>query len=319
MSQPTVASAGPRTEGQPEAHGSLALHRRLRTQEAIAGWLFVLPVFLGIAIFEFGPFVATLGLSFFDWDIVRQPRFVGLDNFIKLFTNDNLYWTAVRNTVYFAVGTIIPGFFLALLLAVALNQKLKGVSVYRALFYLPTVTSTVAVATVWAFVYNSNFGLLNSLLAYANIPPISWLGDPRLAMPSLMIMSIWKGLGYYMVLFLAGLQGIPEEYYEAAKIDGASAWQRFRNITFPLLSPTSFFVLVLKVITAAQAFDAMYIMTQGGPAYATYPLLLFIYERAFVSLQMGYASAAGTTLFLAIFAVTLWQLQLQRRWVHYDL
>lgn len=292
---------------------------RARVQEAVAGWLFVLPVFLGIMVFEFGPFVGTLLLSFFDWDVVQAPRFVGLTNFKKLFFEDALYWTAVGNTVYFAVGTIVPGFFLSLFLAVGLNQRLKGVSIYRTLFYLPSITSIVAVAAVWSFVYNSNFGLINSVLAYANIPPVPWLGHPTWAMPSLIAMAVWKGVGYYMVLFLAGLQSIPEEYYEAAKIDGASAWRRFWHVTFPLLSPTSFFVLVLKVITAVQAFDAMYIMTQGGPAFSTYPLLFLMYEKAFVNLRMGYASAAGATLFLAVFGLTLFQLRLQRRWVHYDL
>src|SRR5262245_52843799 len=290
----------------------------LRRQDAIAGVLFVLPLAIGLLVFELGPFLATVGLSFFVWDIVRPPQWIGVENFVQLCTTDPVYWIAVRNTLAYTVGTVVPGFFVSLLLAVALNQKLKGTSVYRMLFYMPSITSVVAVSAVWALVYNSNFGLINLVLGQLGVPPIAFLGSPDLALPSIIVMSIWRQAGYFMVLFLAGLQGIHEEYYEARKIDGASAWQRFWRVTFPLISPTSFFVIVLKIIWAVQVFDAMFVMTAGGPAYATYPLLMLLYESAFLRLQMGYASAAGTTLFLALFAVTLLQLRLQRRWVHYQ-
>jgi multiple sugar transport system permease protein len=281
-------------------------------------WAFVLllPTFLGLTI-VIGSVLGGLGISFTQWDIMTKPEWVGIQNYVSMFQDDELFRKSLINTFYFTLGVVPLGTLLSLLAAVVMNQQLRGQTFFRTVYFLPTVCSGIAIALLWAWLYNTQFGLINSMLRTIGLPKISWLGDKRIAMPSVIIMTIWRGLGYSMILFLAGLQGIPQEYYEAATIDGASRWQLFRRITLPLLSPTTFFVIILSMIGSFQVFEATYIMTQGGPYYATYTMVLLIFNQGFLWFRMGYASALAYILFAIILAVTLVQIKFEGRWVHY--
>ena len=279
-------------------------------------FLFLLPTFLGLTI-VLGSVVGGFIISLTRWDILTPPEWVGIGNYLAIFREDELFRKSLFNTLYFTVGVVPLGTIFSLIAAVIMNQNLKGRSLFRTVYFLPTVCSGIAIALLWAWLYNAQFGLINALLRSVGLPKVAWLGDSRYAMPSVIIMSIWRGLGYNMILFLAGLQGIPQEYYEAATIDGASRWQIFRRITVPLLSPTTFFVVVLSLIGSFQVFEATYIMTQGGPYYATYTMVLLIFIQGFQWFRMGYASALAYILFAIILAVTLLQLRLEKRWVHY--
>ncbi len=293
--------------------GSLRAQRR---REVIEAYLYLLPTFVGLALFSLGAIIASFGISFTDWDILQPAHWVGLSNYVRLFTTP-LVWQIFGNTFYYTVVIVPVGAALALGLALALNRGLRGIVVLRSLYFLPVISSTVAVSLVWGWLYNQQFGLINYLLSLVGITGPAWLADTTTAMPSIIIMSIWKGLGYNMVIFLAGLQGIPQEMYEAAKIDGAGAWARFRYVTWPLVSPTTFFVVVLSTIAAFQVFDQTYVMTAGGPAYSTTTLALFIYQNAFQWFHMGYAAALSYILFVAVAAVTLIQFRAQGRFVFY--
>ena len=290
---------------------------RVVNSDAVAGYVLLLPTLIGLALFSLGPVVASALLSFSRWDGLTAPVWTGMENYRLLFT-DPLFWTALRNTAYYTVGSVVPAIVLSLLLALAVNQKIKGVVFFRTLFFLPVVSPPVAIAILWGWLYNAQYGLINAALDRLSLPPVQWLAEPSTAMPSIIIMSIWSGLGYNMVLFLAGLQGIPQELYEAATIDGANRWALFRFVTVPLLSPTTFFNLVLSMIGAFQLFDYVYVLTQGGPMYSTLSIVLYIYQMAFQNFKMGYASALAYVLFVIIAVVTFVQFRLQRRWVHYE-
>jgi multiple sugar transport system permease protein len=297
----------------PRRVGSLRAQRR---REVIEAYLYLLPTFVGLILFSLGAIVVSVGISFTDWDVLQPPHWVGLSNYVRLFGTP-LNWQVFGNTFYYT-GVIVPvGTALALGLALALNRGLRGIVLLRSLYFLPVISSTVAVSLVWGWLYNQQFGLINYLLSVVGITGPAWLADTRTAMPAVIIMSIWKGLGYNMVIFLAGLQGIPQELYEAAAIDGAGAWARFRYVTLPLVSPTTFFVVVLSTIAAFQVFDQTYVMTGGGPAYSTTTLALFIYQNAFQWFHMGYAAALSYVLFVAVAVVTLVQFRVQGRFVFY--
>jgi multiple sugar transport system permease protein len=297
----------------PRRVGSLRAQRR---REMIEAYLYLLPTFVGLILFSLGAIVVSVGISFMDWDILQPPHWVGLSNYVRLFSTP-LNWQVFGNTLSYT-GVIVPvGTALALGLALALNRGLRGIVLLRNLYFLPVISSTVAVALVWGWLYNQQFGLINYLLSVVGITGPAWLADTRTAMPAVIIMSIWKGLGYNMVIFLAGLQGIPRELYEAAAIDGAGAWAQFRYVTLPLVSPTTFFVVVLSTIAAFQVFDQTYVMTGGGPAYSTTTLALFIYQNAFQWFHMGYAAALSYVLFAAVAVVTLVQFRVQGRFVFY--
>jgi multiple sugar transport system permease protein len=297
----------------PRRVGSLRAQRR---REVIEAYLYLLPTFVGLILFSLGAIVVSVGISFTDWNILQPPHWVGLSNYVRLFSTP-LNWQVFGNTLYY-MGVIVPvGTALALGLALALNWGLRGIVLLRSLYFLPVISSTVAVSLVWGWLYNQQFGLINYLLSLVGITGPAWLADTRTAMPAVIIMSIWKGLGYNMVIFLAGLQGIPQELYEAAAIDGAGAWARFRYVTLPLVSPTTFFVVVLSTIAAFQVFDQTYVMTGGGPAYSTTTLALFIYQNAFQWFHMGYAAALSYVLFAAVAVVTLVQFRVQGRFVFY--
>lgn len=283
------------------------------------GWvlLFLLPSLSGLAVFSLTPIVASLGLTLFDWDLLTPPRFIGLDNFSELFTSDD-FWAALGHTLYFIAGYIPLVLVLALGLALILNQKLRGIMLYRAAFYLPVVSAWVAVALLWKWIFNPKFGLVNYLLGLIGIAGPGWLFDPNWAMPAIILTSVWKDIGFVMVMFLAGLQGIPADYYEAAAIDGADRWQSFWSITRPLLAPTTFFALIISLINSFQVFDQVWIMSGGGPAGATTVLVEQIVKNAFSYSRMGYASALSWVLFLLVFAATAVQMRLQQTWVSYE-
>lgn len=289
---------------------------KLRRQEERWAYLFLLPQYLGLLCFVLGPVVVTLFLSFSEWNLVAPPRWIGLQNYQVSFQTD-VFWQTWRNTIYYVVVSVAGGIVFSLALALALNEKLRGVTLYRGIYFLPVVTSAVAVSMVWRWLYNPEFGLFNAVLTTIGLPTLPWLNSLKWAMPSVIIMSIWQTVGYNMVIFLAGLQGIADQFYEAAEMDGATAWQKFRHITLPLLSPTTFFILITATIGAFQAFNQIYIMTNGGPANATRVILLHIYILAFRLFKIGEASAVSWVLFLILFILTLINFFVARKWVHY--
>jgi multiple sugar transport system permease protein len=283
----------------------------------MVGYLFVAPLILGLLVFTYGPVLAAFVLSFTKGDYISTPKFIGLGNYVALW-DDKLFWQSLRNTLYYVAGVVPAGMVLSLLLALAMNQKLRGIVFFRTIFFLPTISSSVAISLMWLWIYNPEFGVFNFLLDQVGIKGPAWLSTPQWAMPAVIIMAVWRGLGYNMLIYLTGLQGIPEVYYEAASIDGADSWAKFWNITVPLLSPTTFMLLILSVIGAFQVFEYTYVMTQGGPVYATLTLVLHVYNNAFRNFQMGYASALAYVLFFMLLGLTVLQFRLQRRWVHYE-
>src|SRR5688572_9041300 len=289
----------------------------LATREALAAYLFILPSFLGFAIFLLVPMVMSAGLSLYDWELLRPPVFIGLENYRDLI-RDPLFVKVLVNTAYYAFGLVPLNIVISLSLALWLNTRLRGLGFYRLAFFLPVVTVTVAVSLIWKWMYEPRVGIVNAALGVFGISGPNWLADPFWAMPSLIILGLWKGFGYNMVLFLAGLQGIPSSFYEAAMIDGANAWQRFWKITLPLLSPAMFLAVVLTIISSFQIFDQAFVMTAGGPSNATNTIVLYIFQNGFLFFKMGYASAIAWALFAVIFTFTLIQMWLQRHWVQYE-
>jgi multiple sugar transport system permease protein len=283
-----------------------------------AAYGFLAPALVLIFIFFFLPVVAALLLSFTDFDLyavgdLSNARWVGLRNYVQLLTLP-LFWQALRNTFYFALvgGPLSIGVSLAA--ALLLNNKLvrfKGL--FRTIYFAPFVTTLVAVAIVWRYLYHTRYGLLNYGLGALGMEPVDWLGDPRWAMPAIILMTVWKSFGYNMLIFIAGLQAIPEELYEAARIDGASAWQRFRHVTMPGLAPTLVFVTVITMIGFFQLFVEPYVMTSGGPLRSTTSVVLLMYEEGFRWWRMGHAAAVAFILFVVILSATLVQLAVQKR------
>lgn len=280
----------------------------LRLRRAAAAWTFLAPSFVHLLVFSVGPILFSAWLSFHEWNLIEPARpFVGLQNYREL-AADAAFWNAVRNTAVYVL--FVPaGMALGLALALLVHRERPGVRWLRAAFFLPYVTSFVAISLVWKWMFEPDFGILNQVLGALGLPGSPWLTSPRTALPSLMLMSIWMYAGYMMVLFLAGLQAIPASLHEAARIDGANAWQRFRHITLPLLKPTTLFVLVTMVIFMFQVFTAVYVMTEGGPLHATDVLVYHIYRNAWEYLRMGYASAMAWVLFAIVFIATLVQLR----------
>ncbi|HVX80917.1 MAG TPA: sugar ABC transporter permease [Devosiaceae bacterium] len=291
---------------------------RLARSEERAAWLFLLPSFVLFAVFTAWPVLSALLISFSSWDLFNPPRLIFLDNYFNLW-NDPIFRQVLGNTAYYVAAVVPLQMLFGLLCALGLNRGLRGQAFFRVVYFLPVVTSTVAVGLIWAWLFNSNFGLINmglSLLGISDLP--RWLVSSGWAMPAVIIVSVWQGLGYPMVLFLAGLQNIRPELYEAAAIDGASGWTRFRHITLPLLSPMTFFVLIVSIIGSFQVFELVYVMTKAGPSNATNTLVYYIYQNGFMFYRMGYASAAAMVLFLIVLVATLIQYRLQDRWVHYE-
>jgi len=278
--------------------------------------MFLLPNFIGFIIFTGIPIVYSFGLSFTEWDLLSVPKFIGFNNYSTLI-QDKEFWLSLRNTLKFIVGYLPLVMATALGIALLLNKKIKMKTFFRAAYFIPVVTSWVAVSLIWKWLLNPSYGLVNYGLSLLGITGPAWLQDPAWAMPSIIITSVWKDIGFIMVMFLAGLQGIPETYYEAAEIDGAGPLRKFWNITLPLLAPTTFFAFVISLINSFQVFDQVLIMTNGGPAGSTTVLVQQIYNNAFRYYKMGYAAAISWILFLLVFVVTYIQIKLQKRWVDY--
>lgn len=297
--------------------GSSSQPRSLIRSEALWGYLLIAPLMLGWLVFFALALGASFVISFTEWNILSPPEWVALDNYTRLL-KDPLFLKALLNTAYFAVLYVPLSLALSLGLAVALNTQLRFRSFYRAIYFLPFLTMPVANAAVWKWLYHPTNGLINHGLSALGLPTPAWLAEPATAMPAVVAMLVWHIAGYNMVIFLAGLQGISREFYEAAQLDGARAWQRFWYITLPLLTPTTFFLLIISLMAALKEFDAIFVMTQGGPANSTRTIVYYIYDEAFRNLRMGYGTALSWVLFLIIFAITLFQFRLQRRWVHYQ-
>lgn len=294
-------------------------YHRVTTKQEIEFYLAISLWMIGFVLFTGGPILAALVISFTQWQIIDAPRWIWLGNYVQLFFHDKLFWSAVVNTAYYVAVSVPLGVIGSVLVAVLLNQKVYGVALFRTIFYLPSVTSGVAMAILWVWLFNPEVGLINSALRFVGLPGPGWLNDEHWAMPALIIMSLW-GVGGNMVVLLAGLQGIPQHLYEAAKLDGASAWAEFRHITLPMLSPVIFFVLVVSTIGAFQIFTNVYVMTggTGGPGTATLVYVLYLYQNAFQYLKMGYAAAMAEILFLVILGLTVGQFVMARRWVYYE-
>lgn len=275
--------------------------------------LFLGPALIGAGAFLIGPILASLALAFADWDLLTPARFAGLGNFQKML-NDPEFWAALRHTLTFIVGYVPPVMLLGFLVAVALNSRIPGRGLLRAMYFLPVVTSWVAVGLVWKWLLNPQYGLINTTLARVGLEGPAWLFDPNWAMAAVILTSLWKDLGFVMTILIAGLQNIPREYYEAAAIDGASQTQLQRFVTLPLLAPAIFFALTISLINAFQVFDQVYVMTGGGPAGATTVLIERIVKNAFSYSQMGYAAAMSWVLFLLVFATSFLISRLRGRW-----
>ena len=275
--------------------------------------LWLVPILGLLILFSVFPILASFYLSFFDFQMLQPLKFVGLNNFIYAFTRDIVFHQTILNTIYFAAVSVPLGMAISLIIAQLIFGRKHLQSFWRTVYFLPVVTPVVAIAIVWRFIYQpSKFGFLNSLLANVGINPISWINSQAWVIPSLIFLSIWAGLGYNMVLFLAGLGGIPSTFYEAAKIDGANEWQMFWGITIPLLSPTILFTTITGTISAMQIFSIPYIMTRGGPENASRMWVMWIQEVGFAQFRMGYASSLAVLFFIFILALTFIQLRLLR-------
>lgn len=282
----------------------------------IDAYIFISPTVIGLLVFLLGPIVASAFLSFTEYNILNDPKWIGMRNYTKLF-QDGLFWQALRVSVIYAVVSVPLGLILSLFAAILLNQKFRGVTALRAIYYMPSIISGVAVAMLWRWLFNSQFGMINILLGYVGIQGPMWLTDERWALPAVIIASLW-GLGGAMLIFLAGLQGIPGELYEAAEIDGATQVSQFRHITLPMISHVTFFNLVLGIIGALQLFTDAYVMTGGGPNNATLFLSLYLYRNAFLYLNMGYASAMAWVIFAIVLVLTLVVFKSSPLWVYYE-
>jgi multiple sugar transport system permease protein len=308
------AAAGERPrsgEPAPGRRGPLDSERRW-------AWLFLAPALIGLAILSAGPILATLAISFTDWDLLTPPTWVGLDNFAELLETPR-FWRALQNTLFYTLLSVPLGMAIALLLAMGLDQAIRGIAWIRTMYFLPLVTSAVAVGLVWLWIYAPAGGLLNVFLSTFGVPPQRWVSDPFWAMPAIIAMSIWQGLGINIIIFLAGLQAIPQEYHDAASVDGAGRWARFRRVTLPLLTPSIFFTGILSLIGALQVFDQVYVLARPDkPTNATITLVYYIFDEGFSFFRMGRASAASWILFLIAAGLTIVYFRLQRRWVHYQ-
>lgn len=287
------------------------LYEKFVNTQSAAGWIFILPALFGTVIFILIPVVCSFGLSFTEWDLLNPIKFVGFENYSLLF-RDNLFYKILLNTVVFAFSTSILGVIIPLILASILNSKIRGSEFFKTAYFLPFITPMVVIGIVWAWIFDPNIGLLNQFLHIH----INWLYDSKFAMPALIIVSVWKLVGYNMIIFLSSLSAISQSLFEAAKIDGANSFQTFKNVTVPLLSPTIFFVVIITAVSSFQVFDLIYLMTQGGPFDSTNVLVYSIYKNAFEYFDVGKASAIAYVLFVIILILTLLQWHFRKKLVY---
>ncbi len=288
-------------------------------REAFVGYLFILPTYIGFVIFILYPLIESMRISFQEFSLLRGSTYVGLDNYVQMFADARLRIVYV-NTIIFTLFAVFFNAGIGLLLAVMLNRRLPTLmrNLYRSIFFFPVLIAHTYIAVIWRFLYQQDTGVINYYLGVLGIDPIPWLSNTHWAMAAIIILDVWKNTGFAMLVFLAGLQSIPHEYYEAAQLDGANERQLFFRITIPLLSPTIFFILVIFMIGALQVFDTIIVLTAGGPGDATRSVVLYIYEIAFRTFNMGYAAAVSMTLFAIILVLTALQFWISRRWVHYE-
>jgi multiple sugar transport system permease protein len=291
---------------------------RTRRRENLYGYLFLIPWLVGFWGLFVGPAIASIYFSFTAYEVITPPRWIGTGNYVQMFTRDSLFWPSLWRTFYYA-GVAVPlGVLGSMIVAILLNAKVRGVTIFRTLFFMPSLVPIVATAVLFTWLLNTQWGIVNVWLRRMGVMPPGWFTDRRWAIPSLIIMNLWGSIGgTRMIIFLAGLQGIPDELYDAASIDGAGAWGRVRNVTIPLLTPTIFFNLVLGIIGALQVFEAAFIATEGGPAFATWFYGLHLWKHAFDYWNMGYAAALAWFFALVIVALTIVQQRMSTRWVFY--
>jgi ABC-type sugar transport system permease subunit len=275
------------------------------------------PTLLGLLFFTLGPLVFAVYISFTDWSLLGSPTWVGLTNFKQLF-GDSTFWTAWVNTLYYTGVSVPLSMIVGLAIALLLNRKLPGMAVFRVLFFVPMTIGVVASGLLWSWMFNPQYGVLNYLFHFVGLGPFHWLTSSQMSMPSIILVGVWRALGFNIIVFLAGLQAIPQELYDAAYIDGAGGVRRFWNVTIPLLSPTIFFSALIGIIMSFQVFEQTYVMTQGGPGNSTLTIIYFVFQQGFSYLRMGYASAASVTFFVVLSVGTALMLRMQSRLVHYE-
>jgi len=298
---------------------SATRRRRYNRKEALIGYLFILPSIIGFTVFVLYPLFSSAYYSLTQWDGIKDPVFVGFKNYIYMFTKDPSFIPSLQATILFAILSVPSSLILGLLLAVMLNRALPGVRLFRTILYLPAVLPSIATLTLWKFIYNPQVGLANQVLEFLHLPTSTWLGSYQMALPSIVIVGLW-GVGATMIIFLAGLQAVPQELYEAAKLDGAGAFNLFLRITIPMISPILFLQLVMQIIGALQAFNQAMVLTGGGPGFTTDLLMYSIYQHGFGNLgqfpQLGYATAQVWVLFIMIIIVTIFTFRLSSMWVY---
>ncbi|HYP43812.1 MAG TPA: sugar ABC transporter permease [Propionibacteriaceae bacterium] len=316
----SVADPSARSWHQPpEGQRKRSRLSKNKTREALAGYLFVAPGLLHFLVFTVYLLAMALVMSTWVWDLLTPHQFRGLYNYKTLLFEDKVFRTAFKNTLIYAAMTIVPGMALGLIFALAVNQKIKGIAVFRAAYFLPVVVPTLAVAIVFRWLYNPDVGLINQLLGLVGIEGLDWLNTSFTALPAIAAMAVWQNLGWYMTFYLVGLQAIPRQLYEVAELDGAGRWMRFVHVTWPLLTPITFFVLVTSTIDNLQgAFDQVYVMTQGGPGYSSYTNSFYLYKQAFTYFHYGYAAAYGWVILTVIAIATFLQFKFLAKRINYD-
>lgn len=290
---------------------------RQRRQEALWGILCVAPAVLGFLIWQLGPIIASLLIAFTDWNIAGTPDWIGVENFQRMFTQDALFWKSLRVTALYTLGSVPLSVVFAFSLAILLNQKIKGLPVFRTIFYLPSIVPIIASSILWLWLFNPDFGLLNAVAGFLHLPRSQWIYSEGSVIPSLILMSLWA-VGPMMIIFLAGLQGVPKQLYEAVDVDGGTTLHKLWHITLPMVTPTILFNLVLSIISTMQTFTQAYIMTEGGPNNASLLFVLYLYRKAFQESDMGYASALAWVLFIIIAVLSFAVLKTSNRWVYYE-
>jgi multiple sugar transport system permease protein len=312
--------------GRGTAGASRAFRRPLKhsTRDAISACLFLLPNILGFLLFTAGPVIGSLAISFFDWQLLKPPIFTGLANYKTMLFGDTLFYKSLSNTLFFVVVYVPLNIVVSVAMALWLSGNTRGKPFFRLLFFLPILTPAVAVGSVWRFIYQPDFGLIDKILSALGTKGPLWLGDPDLALFAIIIMTVWFQMGWNMVIFIAGIQSIPRDLYESAEIDGVGELRKTFSITIPMISPAIFFGIIMTVISSFQVFDQIYIMAGfngsiSGPMNSTRTIAIHIFENGFSFFKMGYAAACSWALFLIIFLITLLQFRLQKKWVHYDM